>query len=23
MRTVCIGKKNWMFHNTVKGAKAS
>ena len=23
IRTFCIGKKNWMFHNTVNGAKAS
>lgn len=23
IRTFCIGKKNWMFHNTIKGAKAS
>ena len=22
-RTFCIGKKNWMFHNTAKGAGAS
>jgi len=23
IRTFCIGKKNWMFHNTAKGATAS
>ncbi|MEG0108806.1 MAG: transposase [Lachnospiraceae bacterium] len=23
IRTFCIGKKNWMFHNTAKGANAS
>jgi transposase len=23
IRTFCIGKKNWMFHNTINGAKAS
>lgn len=23
IRTFCIGKKNWMFHNSVNGAKAS
>lgn len=23
IRTFCIGKKNWMFHNTAKGAHAS
>ena len=23
IRTFCIGKKNWMFHNTAKGAGAS
>ena len=23
IRTFCIGKKNWMFHNTAKGARAS
>ena len=23
IRTFCIGKKNWLFHNSVKGAKAS
>ncbi len=23
IRTFCIGKKNWMFHNTAKGASAS
>lgn len=23
IRTFCLGKKNWMFHNTVKGASAS
>lgn len=23
IRTFCIGKKNWMFHNTPKGAQAS
>ena len=23
VRTFCIGKKNWMFHNTAKGAGAS
>ena len=23
VRTFCIGKKNWMFHNTAKGARAS
>lgn len=23
IRTFCIGKKNWMFHNTTNGASAS
>ena len=23
IRTFCIGKKNWMFHDSVKGAQAS
>lgn len=23
IRTFCLGKKNWMFHNTAKGASAS
>ncbi len=23
IRTFCLGKKNWMFHNTAKGADAS
>lgn len=23
IRTFCIGKKNWMFHNTARGASAS
>lgn len=23
VRTFCIGKKNWLFHDSVKGAKAS
>ena len=23
IRTFCVGKKNWMFHNTVRGAEAS
>ena len=23
IRTFCIGKKNWMFHDSVKGARAS
>ena len=23
IRTFCIGKKNWMFHNSIKGAQAS
>ena len=23
IRTFCIGKKNWMFHNTANGANAS
>lgn len=23
LRTFCIGKKNWMFHNTVNGARSS
>ena len=23
IRTFCLGKKNWMFHNTAKGANAS
>ena len=23
IRTFCIGKKNWMFHNTAKGASSS
>lgn len=23
IRTFCIGKKNWMFHDSIKGAKAS
>lgn len=23
IRTFCVGKKNWMFHNTERGAKAS
>lgn len=23
IQTFCIGKKNWMFHNTAKGARAS
>lgn len=23
IRTFCLGKKNWMFHNTANGASAS
>ena len=23
IRTFCVGKKNWMFHDSVKGAQAS
>jgi hypothetical protein len=23
IRTFCLGKKNWMFHNTAKGANGS
>ena len=23
IRTFCVGKKNWMFHNTARGAEAS
>lgn len=23
IKTFCLGKKNWMFHNTVNGAQAS